>query len=255
MTDEKLRLVKVLISSMSELTLGQLHWIHRVVSVFNEEHRFIIYRSDLFDEGILRNFGEAMRVHHSFSVEPFSKDKFEYVLVSVLKLSGKKASLAPKGNPGHDATVDGVKVSLKTQADKGIREQQLWISKFMELGKGQWSNKPGDLEGLRQQFFSHMKNYDRILSLRALEKAPRWKYELVEIPKDLLNRAQSGRLEMKLDSRQTPKPGYCYVDDKDGQKLFDLYFDGGSERKLQIKNLRKELCRVHAVWEFLIPPE
>ena len=255
MTDEKLRLVNSLISLMPELTLGQLHWIQRVVSVFREEHRFTIYRSDLFDEDILRNFGEAMRVHHSFSAEPFSKDKFEYVLATVLKLSGRKAHLAPKGNPGHDATIDGVRISLKTQADKGIREHQLWISKFMELGKGQWNDNPDDLEGLCQQFLSHMQGYDRILILRALEKAPRWKYELVEIPKDLLGRARSGRLEMKLHSRQIPKPGYCYVDDESGRKLFDLYFDGGTERKLQIKNLRKELCYVHAVWEFLIPKE
>lgn len=255
MIDDRLQLVESLVSSMPELTLGQLHWVQRVVSIFREEHRFTIYRSDLFDEKTLRNFGEAMRVHHSFSAEPFSKDKFEYVLVTVLKLSGRKADLAPKGNPGYDATLDGMKISLKTQTDKDIREQLLWISKFMELGKGQWKDNPGDLEGLRQQFLSHMSNYDRIFTLRALEKAPRWKYELVEIPKDLLDRARSGRLEMKLGSRQIPKPGYCYVDDDSGWKLFDLYFDGGTERKLQIKNLRKELCRVHAVWEFLIPEE
>jgi len=125
----------------------------------------------------------------------------------------------------------------------------------MELGKGQWSDNPADIEGLRQQFFAHMKSYDRILCLRALEKGPRWKYELVEIPKELLALARSGRLEMKINSRQSPKPGYCYVYAQDGRKLFDLYFDGGTERKLQIKNLRKDQCRVHAVWEFLIPQE
>jgi type II restriction enzyme len=54
-----------------------------------------------------------MRVHHSFSAEPFSKDKFEYILVTVLKLAGRKADLAPKGNPGHDATMDGVIVQDK----------------------------------------------------------------------------------------------------------------------------------------------
>jgi hypothetical protein len=186
MTDEKLRLVRALVDAIPDLTIGQLHWIQRVVEVFGAEHRYTVNRSDIFDETVLRNFGDAMRVHHSFSAEPFSKDKFEYVLVTVLKISGRKAILAPKGNPGHDVTVDGVKISLKTQANKGIEEHTLWVSKFMELGKGQWSDNPVDLEGLRQQFFEHMKSYDRILSLRALEKGPRWKYELVEIPKKLL---------------------------------------------------------------------
>jgi hypothetical protein len=122
MTDDKLRLVKLLIDVIPDLTLGQLHWIQRVVEVFGEYHQYTVTQSDIFDETVLRNFGDAMRVHHSFSVEPFSKDKFEYVFVEVLKITGRNAVLAPKGNPGHDITVDGVKVSLKTQANKDIKE-------------------------------------------------------------------------------------------------------------------------------------
>ncbi len=194
-------------------------------------------------------------MHHSFSSEPFSKDKFEYVLVNVLKMSGHTASLAPKGNPGHDASSDGVKLSLKTQADKGVKENIIWISKFMELGKGTWGDNPDDLVGLRKQFLEHMKAYDRILILRTLAKTPKWKYELVEIPKSLLLKAKDGELQMMADSKQYPKPGYCHVQNKAGETIFDLYFDGGTERKLQIKNLNKSVCSVHATWEFIIPPE
>lgn len=255
MTDEKMRLVQALITAIPELTFGQLHWLQRVVEVFGQEHSYEVDESDIFDKTILCNFGDALRVHHSFSVEPFSKDKFEYVLVKVLNLSGRKAVLAAKGNPGHDITIDGVKVSLKTQADKWIKEEFLWVSKFMELGKGQWSNKASDLVGLRQQFFDHMQSYDRILSLRTLQKGPYWKYELVEIPKKILALAESGTLKMMSKSQQKPKPGYCYVFGADKQKLFELYFDGGTERKLQIKNLKKDICNVHATWSFLIPQE
>jgi len=56
---------------------------------------------------------------------------------------------------------------------------------------------------------------------------------------------------MVMESKQNPAPGYCYVEDADGVS-FALYFDGGGERKLQIKNLQKRLCVVHATWEF--PP-
>lgn len=255
MTDDKLRLVKSLAETIPELTAGQLHWLQRVVSVFEADHDYSLTRSELFDEKTLQNFGEAMRVHHSFSAEPFSKDKFEYVLVSVLNMSGHTATLAPKGNPGHDATVDGVRLSLKTQADKSIKNDTIWISKFMELGKGQWADKLADLNGLRDQFLCHMRNYDRILSLRALTKGPKWKYELVEIPKGLLEKAKTGKLEMMNESKQFPKPGYCYVKNAAGKTLFDLYFDGGSERKLQIKDLAKSDCSIHATWEFVIPPE
>lgn len=255
MNEDKLRLVGLLVRTIPDLTAGQLHWLQRVVTVFRAEHLFSLSNSDLFDEITLQNFGDAMRVHHSFSAEPFSKDKFEYVLVQVLNMSGHRASLAPKGNPGHDATIDNVKVSLKTQADKGIKENTLWISKFMELGKGEWGDDPEELEDLRDQFLTHMKNYERVLSLRALARAPHWKYELVEIPKKVLAAAIDGELKMMTDSQQFPKPGYCYVRNANGEPMFDLYFDAGSERKLQIKNLRKSFCRIHAVWEFVIPSE
>lgn len=255
MNDDRLKIIESLVHSIPDLTAGQLHWIQRVVSVYAADHEFTLNESDLFDEITLQNFGDAMRVHHSFSSEPFSKDKFEYVLVNVLNLSGHKAELAPKGNPGHDVTVDGVQLSLKTQADKNIKEQMLWISKFMELGKGDWGDNTADLKGLRNQFLRHMESYERIFTLRALQKAPHWKYELVEIPISVLELARNGELEMKLDSRQYPKPGYCYVRDKQDATILNLYFDGGGERKLQIKNLNKDYCRVHAEWEFIIPQE
>ncbi len=226
-----------------------------MISVYAAEYIFTLNETDFFDEVTLQNFGDAMRVHHGFSSEPFSKDKFEYVLVNVLNLSGHNAKLAPKGNPGHDATVDGVQLSLKTQADKNIKEDSIWVSKFMELGKGNWGNDPADLGGLRDQYLAHMASYEKILTLRALQKAPRWRYELVEIPLPILNLAKDGELEMKLNSKQFPKPGYCYVRNEQGDTVFNLYFDGGGERKLQIKNLNKTYCRVHAEWSFFIPLE
>ena len=170
----------------------------------------------------------------------------------VVNFDQKRAQLSPKGNPGHDITIDGVRVSLKTQANKSIKKDKIWISKFMELGKGDWGDNPDDLLTLRDMFFAHMESYERIFTLRALRKAPDWIYELVEIPKDLLATANTGRLEMKIKSKQNPKPGYCYVE-RNGIKLFQLYFDGGSERKLQVKNLLKGECIVHARWAFSIP--
>ena len=60
-------------------------------------------------------------------------------------------------------------------------------------------------------------------------------------------------LEMMMESRQSPKPGYCYVTAEDGSELYQLYFDAGSERKLQIKALRKSACVLHAEWKFTVP--
>lgn len=51
-----------------------------------------------------------------------------------------------------------------------------------------------------------------------------------------------------LDSRQNPKPGYCRVT-VNGQPAFELYFDGGTERKLQVRKLQVSMCTVHATWD------
>src|SRR5205807_2426255 len=110
---------------------------------------------------------------------------------------------------------------------------------------------PKDLEGLRNQFLEHMGDYERIFTLRALKRGPaEYLYELVEIPKEMLQEAQKGEFEMCLSSKQMPKPGYCFVKDDKGGTKFELYFDGGTERKLQIKHLNKSLCKVHARWQF-----
>ncbi len=255
MPTDKLNLIRALVDEIPRLTEGQLHWMARVLEVFKGPHEFRTFDSDLFDETTLHTFGDALRIHHSFSAEPFSKDKFEYVLVKVLNMWGHSASLASKGNPGHDLTVDRTRVSLKTQADRGIRSDRIWISKFMELGKGQWGDDPQDLMALRDSFFHHLKAYDRIFMLRALSSKPLWHYELVEIPKQIMELARNGELVMQTSSKQYPKPGYCYVRDRDGTNIYQSYFDGGTERKLQIKNLLKSFCKVHALWRFTIPEE
>lgn len=253
-TDQQQRISEI-VQKIPALTDGQLFWLDRVIRVFEGAHTFQIVGSDLFDRNTLENFGDALRIHHSFSAEPFSKDKFEYVLEKVLTLSDRKAILAPKGNRGHDIEIEGTKISLKTQADRYIREDKIWISKFMELGKGTWGDNPKDLIRLRSMFLQHLKSYDRIFTLRALRRAPNWFYELVEIPKQLLLAAKNGELEMQLKSKQFPKPGYCHVRSRTKEVVYHLYFDAGSERKLQVKNLLKTACKVHATWSFVIPPE
>lgn len=119
----------------------------------------------------------------------------------------------------------------------------------MELGKGDWSDKPEQLPGLRERFLRHMEQYDRILTLRYFKTNHDHLYELVEIPKTLLLEARNGTFEMMLNSKQMPKPGTCTVVGN-GTMKFQLYFDGGTERKLQVRHIDKSLCIVHATWCF-----
>lgn len=253
-TTEILARVDRLAVALRELTEQQFHLIETVVTQFRKPFLKIERDpgSDIVDARLLRDFGDVLRIHHCFSKEALSKDRFEYALEKTLTLCGKTAALAAsRTNRGHDLTVDGVSFSLKTQADKGIKETEIHISKFMEMGKGKWPKTADGLKVLRETFLRHMDAYERIFMLRCLSKDPAcWRYELVEIPKALLREAGEGKLEIQRKTRQETRPGYCRVKDAAGDLKFELYFDAGSERKLQVRHLRKDLCQVHAQWEF-----
>ena len=247
----RLQRIEKLTAGIPLLSEYRLELVDKIVEVFNQSIQITISSSsNLITNSIATDFGDILRLHHCFSRESFSKDKFEYALESVLKISNVSACLAKRGQRGFDITINGEKVSLKTEAAAKIRIGFIHISKFMELGSGDWGKNPADLIGLRGQFLNALSSFDRLLMLRALKKGnPDYVYELIEIPLQLLKESRSGELEMKLDSKQFPKPGYCYVPSKETPN-YSLYFDGGGERKLQIKNLDKKHCRVHASWKF-----
>jgi len=242
-----------LIPMLRELNEVQLTEIEKIARQFTAPYikRERLGKSKIINDCLLVNLGDALRLHHCFSYQPLTKESFEYALERVGKHCKVGAKRAPPQVP-HDITVNSIRYSLKTQADKDIRQAFIHISKFMELGKGQWTDKLEDLKGLRQQFVAHMASYDSVLVLRCLSKVPkRWHYELVEIPKSLLLEAQNGTLYFAPKSTQTvAKSGYCDVKDSDGALKFRLYFDGGGERKLQVQKIDKAWCVTHATWIF-----
>jgi Type II site-specific deoxyribonuclease len=235
-----------IVAELSKLPEPKLRLVRTIIARLGQSSSHELLLTNLFDPCFATGFEGVLQIHHALSEAPFTKDKFEWGVVQVLLACGRKSRRGPRGLAGHDVEIDGERWSLKTQADQGIRMDRLRISKFMELGKGSWKNE-ADLVGLRDQMIAHMNRYDRILSLRHFEQPGKAGlhhfYELVEIPKSLLEEAKSGTITMNHDSKQRPKPGYCTVDGK-----FQLYFDGGTERKLQIKNLMKSNCLVHATW-------
>lgn len=243
-----------LTEQLKKLTASQLEWTQSVIDQFQLPCN---YRrnptSDIITNEVLERVGDALRIHHAFSRQALSKDRFEFALERALQLCGFDAKLADsRTNRGHDMTVNGARVSLKTQADANINRDTIHISKWMELGRGEWK-----LDLLLALFLEHMEGYDRIFTFRRLQPGPeRYEYELVEIPKALMLEAANANLVVQEKSKQNPKPGYGYVHDGLGALVgfgdlkYSLYFDGGTERKLQIKGLRKSLCTVHANWEF-----
>lgn len=245
MTEEEIHQI---INALRRLTPKQQRWIKAAVLAFGAQRQF--WRagdSDIVTPEVLEHFGDRLLGHHATSRQALSKDRFEFALEAALNDSGIPAALVrSRTHRGHDLTIAGTPVGLKTEAAAQIKTDSIHISKWMELGKGEWR-----LPLLRDRFLAHLESYDRIFTLRCLATRPgHIHYELVEIPKALMQEAMDCELEVRENSRQTPKPGYGYVRDGAGKLKFALYFDGGIERKLQIKYLRKDLCKVHATWIF-----
>lgn len=244
-----------LFSQIALLPAPDVRWVDDLVAgLLVETENWRSPSSDVIngDDG-LHAFGNSLKVHHHlFSHEPFRREKFEFVLERVLKEMGREVQRATSRTEKWDIAVDGVRWSLKTQADEAIRADVVTVAKWMELGKGVWTDEIGELKKLRGLFFDHIEQYDRIFTLRCLTRlTPKyWHYELVEIPKKLLLGARRGEFEFGPRSETIPRSGHCTVTDRHGVVLFRLYFDGGGERKLWLKQLRMDKCVRHASWRF-----
>lgn len=247
-----------LVPDLRKLTPDQFSWVKTLVEAMTLPVQ--TYRnpsSDLFtDDKTMGLFFLYLVTHHTLSVQAFKQEKFEYALERIMRAIGRTATLpGSRTNPGHDLTVDGVGWSLKTAADKAIRSDPIHLTKWMELGKGQWTNKVSDLKLLCKRFLSHLAGYDRIFVLRYLTPGAvtEHEYEIIEIPKAVLLHADKGVFQLSSRSRQTTSvPGTCSVSDASGV-MYELYFDGGSERKLKLQKLRRNVCVHHATWKFQTP--
>ena len=243
---------------IDKLSPRQIKRVERLVTALLRGVQITVNPNSGFaDSEFMEAFGDLLVAHNEGSKIPLTKDKFEYAMVDALNESGYEAYKVPNGNPGEDIVVDGVPWSLKTQADRSIKEDRLHISKFMELGKGSWDTEE-DMIALRGRMYTHMTAYERIFSLRCFPRNRNsngetiYRYELVEIPKRLLLMSKNFPIDIMANSRQNPKPAYCRVSDDTGREIYALYFDGGTERKLQVKNLDKDLCTVHGTWQFSV---
>ena len=99
--------IERLIAAIPELSDYRLQLVDRTIGVFQAEKNFVRSpASNLITSRVLEDFGDVLRLHHAFSREPFSKDKFEYALERVLQGTQIDARLAPRGTRGYDIEID-----------------------------------------------------------------------------------------------------------------------------------------------------
>ena len=71
------------------LSASQLEWIKIIIQQFQLPCEFIRNpNSDLITPSVLEGLGDALRIHHAYSKQALSKDRFEFVLEMVLNGAG-----------------------------------------------------------------------------------------------------------------------------------------------------------------------
>lgn len=179
----------------------------------------------------------------------------ENLFVKACRHAGLDAELAPKGQRGWDLLLQSQRVSLKTQADKKIRDEWVRLSKLMELGDKavRWGCDPTDLEELRRLFLNSLQDFDRFLILRCFRGPFQYQYELLELPKSVFAMVETGAMKFVEDSDLDPKSASCTVTDVHGL-LCELGFDGGGEQKIQLRRMRTAACLRHGEWVIPVDP-
>ena len=186
------REIREIFDTLRRLTPAQQEWIKSVIHAFGAACQFVrAPDSDVVTDAVLASLGDRLLSHHAGSRQALSKDRFEFAFESALNSSGMVSQLVKsRTNRGDDITIRGIAVSLKTEAAANIKNESIHVSKWMELGRGEWK-----LPRLLDLFLEHMQSYDRIFTFRRLkDEDAKIRYELVEIPKALLLEAANCEL-------------------------------------------------------------
>lgn len=225
-----------------------------------KERRVVAAARDIVTDAFHARFARSLHLfHEEFGDAAFQSGACETAFVRAARVAGHRATLAPPGNPGWDVDLNHLLTSLKTQADKGIKEDQLHISKLMELGAADvaWGSDKDNLPGLRDAVLAAISGYDRTLVFRRLGMAVtalhvEYHYELLEIPKAVLVRMRD---YLPVFGKNTK------VQDSDSEKdrsatltvpdAFTVSF-GGGERKVTL-DVERHQCLHHADWTVRVP--
>ncbi len=204
--------------------------------------------SNICTSSFVEAFQSRLIVFQALNDDALSKKAFEYAFANAYRESTGKEVIVNRNSvmPGEDVIADGIKFSMKTEADRGIRSEFLKISKLMEA---RWIRdcKTGKdfLAGVQNNIVPHLNRYDRILVLRAFRAAGNYEYRLVEIPKTVL--LEMRKLAASSFSGRTPSGSTRAIVSAGGNELFLLRLDGSVE-KVTVDRLRQDLCVVHGMW-------
>ncbi len=235
---------------LENLPQDKLDCVHRVASALRRGvHCSVAPDSDIANDQFNDSFCNTLLTYHALHQEKLKKVTFEFAFRDACTAAGREARLAiSQTEPGYDIEVDGVKYSLKTQADSQIRDNRIHLTKLMEAaGIQSFQDTRDNVRYTLEHILPHLLEADRMLVLRAFDEPEGVvRYELVEIPMSLLLRVGDVKAEDFSEPTEKKRTTHAWVC-LDDIRAFSLYFDG-SDEKIQIQHLRSELCWQHACW-------
>lgn len=206
------------------------------------------------DERHLWHLGETFARLQANLDAPVTKTLFERTLRFAFQDAGAAVSMpSDRNHAGHDITIDGVRISVKTEAERAMGRDTMRISKLMEAVWSKNFTSTDDVAAAVARVLEHLAGYERIIMLRVFHRPDVFEYELIEIPRALLMRIGELRAEdftpltANGSTRAIIRPSANATRSRGADVQFRLIFDG-SDNKVTIKSLRTELCITHARW-------
>jgi hypothetical protein len=246
------KLLAELLDRTRTASAAELEWLVTLLdAVRRPTDEWINPDSDIATLQFADAFAHRLRLFHVLHDpgEVLTKKGFEFAFKGASRAAGRDADIIVNAtNAGADATVDGVRFSLKTEAAQGIRPDTITISKLMESAWTKDCDSIGAFLKVMPRVVAHMHQYDRILILRTfgrLATTGSVRYDLIEIPRSLLLNAQA---VAEADFKPITKARGTTVSVSCGDGMaYYLVFDG-SDQKVTIRGLPVSLCTTHASW-------
>lgn len=236
------------VAALQLLSPIQVEVLTSIISKFSEEQTGEHLRDDFLDRDSFEYFSTRLAAHHASSGVALKKENFEHILEQSFKRTGHDAKRTESMvHRGADLEVDGAHFSLKTEAAKGLNPKSITISKLMEARWIRELASPDDVpDQVKQRILPHLDEYDRIFMLRSYGDESKVRYDLREIPKEVL--AEVANLKAEDFGKITKAGGTSANVNLNGQKAFKLVLDGSVE-KVTVSGLDIDLCPLHAWWE------
>lgn len=184
-------------------------------------------------------------VHQSiYPVTPPQGIYFEALVEEAFRRIKKPvAIIQPSGRnqPRHDLLVENVRISLKTETGLGTDPQRITITKLCTTEREPWK-----AQVLIRRAMEHLGRYDVILMFRAVWEAEALRFQLVDIPVEMLRLIDD--VSVQRVGRRSGRQSLAADVIRAKQRIFRLHFDA-SDGKCSIRNLGIEHCAILEQWE------